>query len=116
MLEGESQFLKVAGTDIDGTEDASDICIAVFENISIKNEKIVQIMIKPRTLKLQKAGLHSFGFALKNPKGHCNIVTSYQVCANSGMGCAIVDGDSLARFTALKNSPRNVISGIRNSL
>ena len=28
------------------------------------------------------------------------------------MGFVIVDGDSLALFTALKNSPRNVISGI----
>ena len=38
--------------------------------------------------------------------------TLYPVCVKSGMGCVIVEGDSSAHFTALKNSPRNVIFGI----
>ena len=37
----------------------------------------------------------------------------YLVCVKFGMGCVIVEGDSLALFTALENSPRNVVSGIR---
>ena len=37
----------------------------------------------------------------------------YRVCVKSGMGCVIVERDSFAHFTALKNSPRNVVSGIR---
>ena len=36
----------------------------------------------------------------------------YPVCNKSGMGCVYVEGDSLALFTAMKNSPRNVISGM----
>ena len=40
----------------------------------------------------------------------------YPVSAKSGMGCVIVEEDSLALFTALKIFPRNVISGIRYSL
>ena len=32
------------------------------------------------------------------------------------MGCVIVEGDSLAPFTALKNSQRNIMSGTRYSL
>ena len=44
--------------------------------------------------------------------GVSNIWNSlYLACAKSGMGCAIVNGDSRAFFTAFKNSPRSVISG-----
>ena len=35
----------------------------------------------------------------------------YPVSVQSGMGCVIVEGDTLALFTALKNSPRNIVSG-----
>ena len=34
-------------------------------------------------------------------------------CVKSAMGCVIVEGDSLALLTALENSPRNVLFGIR---
>ena len=117
MLGGENQFLKAARTDIDGTEDASDICIAVFENISIKNEKIFQIMIKPRTLKLEKTLVcinsslrlkKSKGAFVKLKNSSRNVIPGiryirnslYPICVKSGLGCVIIEGYSIALFTA----------------
>ena len=74
------------------------------------------------------SGISYIRFAPKKSKGgpFCNIeklsekryirYTLYPVCAKSGIGCVIVEEDSLAPFKALKNYPRNVTSGIRYSL
>ena len=66
------------------------------------------------------------GFAPKKSRGgpFCNLeifskncfiwYTLYHpVCVKLGMGCVIVEGDSLALFTTMKYSPTSVISGIR---